>query len=153
MSETALIFLDIDGVLNGHQFSDDAQSCLTDAACVSRLNRILDRVECEIVISSAWRYMIHGGAMTVLGFQYMLRTHGMRCVNLIGVTETDEVTETRGEQIRQWKRANGGGRRYVVLDDMDDGISERGLNAVFTNGAVGLTDSDVERAIAILEGR
>lgn len=87
-----LIFLDIDGVLNGHHYKRDAQSCNILSPCVRQLNRIIRATEAKIVLSSAWRYMIHGKAMTLAGFGYMLRTHGM-----IGAGKTIIDTTIRDE--------------------------------------------------------
>lgn len=90
-----VLFLDIDGVLNGHQWMREAQSNNICRPCVLQLNRIIKATGCKIVLSSAWRYMIHGGAMKLNGFAYMLRTHGMVGLLhndvMIGLTEPDEV--------------------------------------------------------------
>jgi hypothetical protein len=87
-----IIFLDIDGVLNGHHFMREAQSCNICRPCVLQLNRIIRTTGAKVVLSSAWRYMIHGGAMTLSGFAYMLRTHGFSGINnIIGLTESDET--------------------------------------------------------------
>jgi len=72
-----VIFLDIDGVLNGHEFCEHAKSCGINPECVCELNRIIAATDAKIVLSSAWRYMVHGGALTLKGFEYMLRTHGV----------------------------------------------------------------------------
>ena len=155
-----LIFLDIDGVLNGHNF-DDHPSILSnpiDRECVEAINRLIVAVDPEIVLSSAWRYMIHGGAMTLKGFEYLLRTHGVMANDrLIGLTPTDEDIPTRGLQIRDWLNTHGG-RPYVVLDDggftpgtnqwCDMGLSIHPV--VWTRGNTGLTDFEVAKAIEIL---
>ncbi len=150
-----IIFLDIDGVLNGHEFLVEAKSCTINPECVRRLNRILIETDARIVLSSAWRYMVHGHAMTLEGFGYMLRTHGFLgslngCERLIiDLTCRDEDIPGRPDQIRAWLRANGQcDQQYVVLDDLD--LDWGGLNVVMTDGAIGLMDADVERAIAIL---
>lgn len=146
-----LIFLDMDGCLNDHTQLESG-FCGVKSECASRLNRILRETDAEIVLSSAWRYMVPD-AMTLNGFQYLLQTHGVDCNDrLIGVTCRDEELMPRGQQIRQWRNEHGGDRRYVVIDDLDLGISEAGHPFVQTDGAVGLTDADVERAIAILNG-
>ena len=72
------LFLDIDGVLNGHEWDDEAKSCNIRRECVARLNRVVASTGCKIVISSAWRYMIHCQQMSLTGFWYMLRTHGLQ---------------------------------------------------------------------------
>ena len=57
-----LIFLDIDGVLNSDLwFKSEAASKLThpqnqfDPRCVALLQKILDRTEASVVLSSTWR--------------------------------------------------------------------------------------------------
>ena len=72
----AILFLDIDGVLNGHE--QDAQGYnRIQPGPVVHLNRILAETEARLVISSSWRYLVHSGAMTLEGFSYMLITHGI----------------------------------------------------------------------------
>jgi hypothetical protein len=150
-----ILFLDIDGVLNGHEFMVEAKSCKIDPACVRRLNRILKETDARVVLSSAWRYMVHGHAMTLDGFGYMLRTHGfVAAVNgaervIIDLTCRDEDIEGRPDQVRAWLRSYGRAEQlYVVLDDIDFGWGD--LNVVLTDGAVGLTDADADRAIEVL---
>jgi hypothetical protein len=156
-----LIFLDIDGVLNGHNFDDHPGvfSNPIDRECVEALNRLIVAVDPEIVLSSAWRYMIHGGAMTLVGFEYLLRTHGaMAQGRLVGYTARDEEIQMRGEQIASWLRQHGP-RPYVVLDDGGcvpgtDQWSDLGLSVhpvVWTRGNVGLTDFEVAKAIEVLK--
>ena len=95
-----LVFLDMDGVLNGHQYMREAESCNICRPCVLQLNRIIRRTDCHIVLSSAWRYMVHGRAMTLSGFGYMLRTHGVigASMRMIGLTDPDEVCPTCGHR-------------------------------------------------------
>jgi hypothetical protein len=153
---TKLLFLDIDGVLNGHEWVSEAQSCDIRRDCVLRLNRILWETGAEIVLSSAWRYMIHGGAMTLSGFSYMMRTHGLIAqAKIVGLTCTDEEIPDRGGQIARWLEQHGRPVRYVVLDDDDfDVISSKQdrYNHPFvkTNGNVGLADNDADRVIELL---
>lgn len=150
-----IVFLDVDGVLNSHEFLVEAQSCKIDPACVARLNRLVREADARIVLSSAWRYMVHGHAMTLDGFAYMLRTHGFAAsVNgsskvIIDLTCRDEDIAERPDQVRAWLRHNGcRDQRYVILDDGDFGWGD--LNVILTDGTTGLTDRDVDRALAIL---
>jgi hypothetical protein len=98
--------------------------------------------------------MVHGGAVTLKGFKYLLCTHGVDAFGrVIGMTCTDEEREgwTRGEQIRHWMNEHGGGRRYVVLDDLANvGIQEAGHPFVKTMGSIGLNRADADLAIDIL---
>lgn len=132
----AVIFLDIDGVLNGHQFSEYAESCLIDTACVAEFNQLLRDTGAGYVVSSAWRYMIHGDAMTPRGFEYMLRTHGVMAGRMLCYTASDEaVSAGRESQIRHWMTRYGYGRPYVAIDD----LKLTGIQAVRTDSKRGLT--------------
>ena len=146
-----LIFLDVDGVLNGHEQHPNGY-CGIKTECVYQLNRIIAETGAVLVISSAWRYMLRT-AMSVDGFCYMLMTYGLiRDAHIEGVTPWDEDIEGRGRQIRAWMNEYGDGRRYVVLDDMDLGITEERHPFIQTDGLVGLTEKDADAAIAILKG-
>lgn len=149
-----IVFLDVDGVINHHGCWAEPESPKIDSGCIRRLNRIVEATDSRIVVSSAWRYQIHGHAMTLLGFSYMLRTHGLKmfvngqCV-VIDITARDEDIAERPDQIRAWLKYNGmRDQRYVILDDLDADWGD--LKIVRTDPVVGLTDADVERAIAIL---
>lgn len=146
-----LIFLDIDGVLNGHSWNDAAQSNTIDRECVTHLNRILRETGAGIVLSSAWRYMIHGGAVTTTGFEYLLRTHGVRLCKIVGITPRDEEVTGRGAQISAWLASHGNPAPYVVVDDEAYDIADDGHPLVRTDGKYGLTAEDADSAIAILK--
>lgn len=174
-----IIFLDIDGVLNDHEFSDLSQSTTIHGFCMSRFNKILEFSKCtEIVLSSAWRYMINGKDMTCKGFTYMLRTHGLsKFASVIDTTVPDEFcvkcekgdlarpwqvggsmaefncitcgfTQTRHEQILYWLRKNKP-LHYVILDDLDLDFGNN-WHFIQTNGKIGLRDAEVDAAIKIL---
>lgn len=153
MATNAVLFADVDGVLNSFESQSwgTAPRALLLPECVKHFNSIIEATEAKIVLSSSWRYYILSGHMTVRGFEYLLRSHGVRG-ELIGHTCADDEADERGEQIRLWKRTNLGTLHpYVVIDDFDDGISSRGLNFVQTNGAIGLTEADARRAIELIE--
>jgi hypothetical protein len=150
-----ILFLDIDGVLNGHDYLEECRSSKIDRACVQQLNRILKETDARIVLSSAWRYQIHGHAMTLNGFQYMLQTHGIvgsvnGCFEVIqDLTCRDEDIPDRRDQIAAWLAHNSGGKQYVILDDIDFGFAEAGMNFVQTEPTIGLTEADADRVIAL----
>lgn len=156
-----LLILDIDGVLNSHRWLAEAKSCDIEPACVRQFNRILAETGCRVLLASAWRYMILGGAMTLGGFAYMLRTHGCATTTgvLIGHTRADNDDDAperdpieRGRQVREWIREHPEVDRYVAIDDMQLGYVEFGIPLAQTDGRVGLTEADADRAIAILKG-
>ena len=162
-----ILFLDIDGVLNAHEPYDSViggNRIYHDKAM--RLNRVLLTTDAKLVLSSAWRYQIINGWSDLNGFAWLLRSHGIIGDRLIshtaadtmhdgtwdGVAGTWPIYNERGKQITDWLECHPESRdcRYVVLDDLDLGISEAGHPFVQTDGKIGLTDQDTERLIGLL---
>jgi HAD domain in Swiss Army Knife RNA repair proteins len=146
-----VVFLDIDGVLNNHNWSEEAQSCLIIPECVAELNRVLRVTQAKVVVSSAWRYMILGGAMTLRGFSYMLQTHGVRRLSIVDTTVADESVRTRGAQIKHWVAAHAP-KRYVVVDDDEYDFAMFNHPFVQTKKDEGLTGLQADRIIQYLNG-
>jgi|ERR1700733_5942941 len=172
-----LLFLDVDGVLNDHSPLDPDVMCgQIHKDKVALLNHILRETGAEMVLSSAWRYLIFRQEMNLVGMEWLLRSHGVLANRLIGITAPDTlervtyngkpadwpVENERGALIRRWLDGNrlgwpDGDRlqprlswQYVVLDDLDLGISAAGHPFVHVDGTVGLTAADAERAIRLL---
>lgn len=167
MGRPPILFLDIDGVLNDHTWHQPADSTTIDKPCMDRLNKIIAETGCDIVISTAWRYMVHSQVMNVIGFFQMLRTHGLtKHARIIGLTHPDEVRNDgttwttsdveksdRGHQIQNWLNMFGADRHYCVVDDRDDlGIQQlHAANFIQTQSNVGMTDLEMERIIEVLK--
>lgn len=164
-----VLFLDIDGVLNGHEWDDEAKSCNIRRECVKHLNRVVKETGCRIVLSSAWRYIVLGGDMTWKGFGYMLRTHGLlaECGArdlIVGHTRADDLlcdpadlkADERAVQIREWLKWRNEFtpvvESFAAVDDDDQGFAAHGIPAVITDGKVGLTAADADRLIELLGG-
>jgi hypothetical protein len=150
-----IIFMDIDGVLNNHHFLVESQSCKIDPACVQRMNRIIRETDARIVLCSAWRYMIHGHAMTLDGFHYLLRTHGfIGSINgssqvIVDITCRDEDIPGRPDQIRAWlNNCIPPGPSYVIIDDLDEVWGD--LHIVQPLFDEGLTDEQADLAIMMI---
>lgn len=139
-----ILVLDIDGVLNRLN-----GKLLFEPECVQHLNQILSVTEAKIVVSSSWRYLLFDTddeekAMTHRGFAFMLRTHGIMGVEIIGHLLSEEWHDaevTRGQLTRHWLREHRSLNieRYVCLDDTDDGFTSESLPFVQTDGNKGLT--------------
>ena len=144
-----IIFLDLDGVLNDHKRLNNGY-CGIKKENVDIFNYLLTEVpDAKIVISSAWRYMICQDAMTLLGFEYLLLSHGVQCrKKIVGFTVRDERITERKNQILHWVESNHIDN-YVVLDDLDLQME----NHVQTNYSVGLSFNEVDKAIKMLEGK
>ncbi len=154
---SAILFLDFDGVLNGTEtieaMSPTAAGLFLNVARVGRLNSIIARTGADVVLSTSWRY--HAGlakcdeALRAVGF----------VGNVIGMTpdfrSSDPYADRRtytpqSDEIRAWLKAHPVDA-FVVLDDHGD--CEVDDRTVRTNTRFGLSAEDVERAVAILEGR
>ena len=148
-----LLFLDIDGVLNAREALDPDVMCGTfHREKVDRLNRVLRDTGAMIVVSSAWRYLIHRGEMTLAGFDWLLRSHGVIAGRLHGITREDKlpVYNERGQQINKYLSDHPEVTRYAVVDDLDLGISDAGHPFVQTDGGMGLLDDDANQLIKLL---
>lgn len=166
-----IIFMDIDGVLNNHDYNPRSQSSTIQVAPCERMSHVIETTGAKVVLISAWRYMIAGGACTTKGFEYWLRTSGMTAkIDIIGITESDEVCTAcghrnekylpacdscknqvlRAEQVLSWIAKNNFTGKYVVIDDGDFGFSERKMPFIQPAPQVGITDAEAAKAIEIL---
>lgn len=153
-----VVFLDIDGVLNHQRLYDlhaDRGGATEpvdwiDKACVARLDALCERTGAVIVLSSSWR--------RIFGVEHtfdVLRAAGLATVvidgtPMHGASGPDEhVVDERWGEIRAWLDEHDTHASWVILDDAElaDAPAER---FVRTDRAVGLSDADVERAVAIL---
>ena len=147
-----VLFLDIDGVLNGHEKHLYNNYCKLKESCFINLNKIIKETRCKIIISSAWRYIILDGEMTLRGFKYMLFTHGLcHDAEIIGCTKRDDDIFLRDDQILDYVKEHGI-KNYIVLDDnpMDMDASKLNNRLIKTDEKVGLTEIEVEKAIKLL---
>jgi len=137
----SILFLDIDGVLNGHQRHANGY-CGIDSHCMSNLNHVIAQTKCLVVISSAWRYMMPE-AMTITGFEYLLKSHGLNG-SVYGYTERDEVISKREDQILAYPKQG----KWAVVDDLPLQIE----NFVRTDGRIGMQRHEADMLIKILAG-
>lgn len=164
-----LIFLDIDGVLNTHEPLTEGVMCgKLHASKVERLNLLLVETGAQIVLTSAWRYLVHRGEMNLAGLGWLLRSHGLRD-ELVGITRPDTIerpaldgktpwvpcANERGQQVSDYLATCVGMlgfacKRYVVIDDLDLGITAAGHPLVLCNPKRGFTWADYDNALAAL---
>jgi hypothetical protein len=149
-----VLFMDCDGVLNGHQRHGNGY-CGTSPENVANMNAVIEATDCLIVIVSAWRYLVHSGAMEVQGLEALLMTHGLNCKDrIIGVTRTDASPDNsdRGAQAIEWLERHDGRDpvRFAAVDDLTLDYLLCGTPWVETNGMVGLQDADAEQLIRLL---
>lgn len=141
-----LLFLDIDGVLNGHDYCPERNSSTILRDRVELLNHVLRRTGAFVVLSSAWRYFAYRGEMDRAGIDWLLRSHGMIADRLIGITRQDTMIRDpkwkhgqpwpmgreRGAQIADYLKFTLGligahVDNYAILDDGGVEFDEEGI--------------------------
>lgn len=162
-----VIFLDFDGVMNTERYIaerrrnglpvSDRYGYLFDPEAVENLRRIIDATGAAVVISSSWRLE---GEERMRAMWYERAQPGQ----LIGVTgqsphanfpmSAGETAGTaKGEEIRSWlKEHTSKPYHYVIFDDEADIRPEQRSHFIQTDPRIGITRTDAERAIQILNG-
>jgi hypothetical protein len=150
-----ILFLDFDGVLNhtAHfasisptrsaiQVVSDMESF--DLACIARLNTIVERTGCKVIVSSTWRHEYGRSDLQghLVRHGYAGKVHGVTPI-LSG--------QPRGAEIAAWLAAHPPVDAFAILDDGSDMDPNR-HRLVQTSFATGLQDEHVERVIALLNG-
>jgi hypothetical protein len=144
-----IIFCDIDGVLVPLKNRNDLFGFYP--YCVDALNELTKKGNCEIVITSNWRY-----SMSTKDLAQKFAFSGVM-KNPIGVTPMGKkgpgvlgVYQAKGrqEEIYQWLGEHPDVNNYVILDDESAEITSARL--VLVNGLYGLRFDDVEKALGIL---
>lgn len=144
-----LVFLDVDGVLvNRASYSlpgsGSTSRSIAHPDCVKALNMIITETGAFIVVSSVWRYC------GTFGMREHLNRWGVTQGRIIGCTPflQDRI---RGEEIQSWLDhfTSVTVESFVILDD-DRDMKHLTHRLVKTDGIVGLTEADADKAIALL---
>jgi len=161
MTNTKLIFLDFDGVLNSQLFyisgrADESPLGVRtniDPLAVGYLNRIVKMAGADVVVTSTWRL-----DKTVEELQAILDTHGF-VGKVIGKTEDLRVgpgrnAVIRGNEVLHWMQENGFSssdfKQYVIIDDDSDFLYHQRNNMLIVDGYAGMTPNTAYKAIRIL---
>lgn len=166
-----IIFLDMDGVMNndsafiranlGIYPPNNISAMTVSHMCVSRLKRICDTTNADIVISSSWRSRviddltfsnIHGN----LSVLHALEWAEFDCKKLIIGNTPHMDNAIRGTEINCWL-ANRSDRYiknitpYIILDDDSDFTKiQKANHFVKTNPRIGLSENDTNKAIELI---
>jgi len=142
-----IIFLDIDGVLNGYE--DLRKGVELDPNKVLLINDVAKETGCQIVLSSAWRH-----SFSILTMQTLLNIAGLKDAPLIDYTPT--VPGKRGDEIDAFfanTKDHYNIQSYVIVDDNSDFHEHQQKRFVKTNGKTGLTENDSSRICQILKDK
>lgn len=134
-----VIFLDIDGVLN----TNSDREILNDK--LKLLSELVSKTGADVVLSSSWRYGWNKPELNKPGTR-IYRLKQLLKDNDIVIKETIGLDLTKSMQIKNYLNTNMISN-YIVLDD--DPIDTD--NLVQTNGDVGLTQLDCQKASQLLK--
>jgi len=164
-----VLFLDIDGVLNSHEYWDrltaDTKNKMRiipggegqiDPVAVSRLEVILKDTGCDVVISSTWRRLLEVETIVDLfikkGLSPFYRNRFIGATDTINVPMDDpnRTTKERGLQIQRWLDANLEYTKVAILDD-DSDMAHLMPYLIKTNILTGLLDEHVVQIIMLFK--
>lgn len=155
-----IVFLDIDGVLNGLKTKDRCGLFVgIEAAKVLMLKKIVDESNSKIVLVSSWK---EGWYKDLDKKQYQdelanYLDYKLSVANLEIYDKTKPDSGRRAKNIKQYiKDLNDKGifvQKYVILDDEELDYVKENLDEylVYTDYKIGLQEYDVEKAINILK--
>lgn len=153
-----ILALDIDGVL-----ANPATKFKSfDPECLAALRRILEQVsDCKMVLSSCWRHGFidwdnkehplvgRDNAIPVIK-QWFLKMGWTQELADRLIDKTPDVRgEHRGSEISEWVKRHPEVSHVCVIDD-DSDIEPFHSVHVHTDGDIGLTQADAEKAIFLL---
>ena len=144
-----IVFLDIDGVINGHEHCHLKEGVRINPKPASYLNNLLERSGAKVVLISSWRRWINDGHMTCHGFSRVLWSHGVDAKVIDALPAYDESKshrDDRREKLLQWLEDHPEVTSYVILDDLDLQLE----NLIRPNPAIGLMPVNVTEALQIL---
>ena len=153
MSKVKILFLDMDGVINSKWWYDnrpnepnmgrrDELYTMIDPDAVDRLNIIMSRTGCLLVLSSSWRSL---DPISTINSALRLRNLAKP---LFGITPS--LGNPRGKEIQAWLDMAGSVvESFTILDD-DSDMEHLLPKLVQTSWDFGLQNEHVERAVEML---
>ena len=140
-----IIFLDIDGVLNGidYQMAATEAPPFIDKSCLEILKELIDKSGAKVVLSSSWKRGWEAGRGIDLIFQQA------------GIDIYD-ITPNLGRkctEITAWLKAHTDVESFVILDDAEGGWGDLLPHVIITDPTQerGLENKHISAALQILE--
>jgi len=147
---SAVLFLDVDGVLNcaGTKERNPHGAIGVDPTKAEMVRRILRDTGCQLVISSTWRRyrdLVHY-LWGQIGAEWKDRWAGNTPCLDTRLPSGIYVDVVRGDEIQAWLDNHQHVTRFVILDD-DADMKHLSTHLLRTHGCEGLTDEIAAEAI------
>ena len=164
-----VIFLDIDGVMNGSDPAENSAGGEQPVRAVQEekvrlLAQLVKRTGAKVVLHSGWRFLFGEGLRPIHPeAERLVCLLGGCGLSLYGMTpdltdeqirRTKKFSRVKAREILQWLREHSDGAEeisWIVLDDLDLGNEQVAACQIRTDGRVGLTEADVEAAVRLLQ--
>ena len=142
-----VIFLDVDGVLNSNEGSEEYLSFM-EAKKLALLKELITFSHAAgVVLISDRRY----DKYDVEDITFAFDEYEIMLLGSIRNPNDDDLDDNRGKQILDYLNENSGIDSICILDDNDDGISSYFQEEfILVDRYYGLTDEIVRKAIKIL---
>lgn len=162
---SSVIFLDVDGVLNSQNWNKEhekeiREGLLIDSEKVELLGQLVAQTGAKLVLHSGWRFWFDENLQPVRReaqyLQELLRNQKMKIYSVTPDFSTEEIRRTKkfslvkAREIHVWLGAHKETAVWIVLDDLDLHDGEIVRRQIKTDGRLGLTKKDVEKARQIL---
>lgn len=135
-SKYRILFLDVDGVLNSYKTGG---RYALKRNCLRRLQKIIDKTQCKIVLSSTWR-------MDEYALKRLRRVLSYRNIKIFDTTPV--LGKHRGLEIAEWLDTHKDEiSKYAILDDDSDMEEWQLPNFFQTDPEYGMTDTITYRVI------
>lgn len=153
------VFVDIDGVLNteDHLRRQKKQTGRTTSRdwcpiAMAHLKLVMEYYNGQIVVSSTWRY-----DHSIRQLRELFESNGVPGKFVVDVTPSliyeNSGKLTRGDEIRRWIQEHLNPEdipRYIILDDVDEDLSQFGERFIQCDPQVGFADKAKVKKIAAL---
>ena len=165
-----ILFLDVDGVLNSERsflagnhrikqyeienpddpYWQKITMCTIDPVAVEIVNRICDKCNVSIVISSTHRKHFPDTDNKLILMKNYFEALGIKREYVVGWTES--LNAIRGIEIKEWLDRHENVMNYVILDDSSDMMPEQMPFFVRCDGLVGVSSGNYFQMMKLFNG-
>lgn len=150
-----VIFLDIDGVLNGRRsfsplFPCEPLVCGLEQKKIDRLRTIVQKTGARLVLSSTWRIEFDSNMIPSSSIgQALSDLFQSNEIPLYSRTSSQSIS-SRAYEVQEWLDEHPNVSSFLIIDDNDFGWGNLLPRWLRINPAIGLTQKDAKIAIRML---